>query len=182
MRPTFLFAVWAACLLAGAGCAHPQQATRAPGEGRDPGNLQVVPLAAAPAPEGETAPAEPTAALTQEPLLQSDPKPSSDPLNTATADAAGAPVVPPDPPSESEVRLRERIQSALVRQKSLSYTAKHVSVAVDKSDVTLEGDVRTAREKADVQAIVEKVQGVRRVHNKLGVINATMMPAPDALR
>lgn len=177
MRPRFLFAL---CLLAGAACAH--EAKPEPASAREPGTIRVVPVAAAPRPEGETAAAASTAALVQKPEIRSDPQPSSDPLASPTADASGKPVTPADPPSAAEVRLRERIQAALGRRKSLSFTAKHVSIEVDKSDVTLQGDVRTAREKAEVQSIVEGIQGVRRVHNKLAVIDARMMPAPDAVR
>jgi hypothetical protein len=180
MRSMFLFAV---CLLGGAACAHrsgssAETTPRTP----EPGTIKVVPVAVAPQPEGETEAGEATAALVQQPELQSDPKPSRDPLVSPTADAAGQPVIPADPPSAQEVRLRERIQAALGRRKSLSFTAKHVSVQVNKSDVTLEGDVRTAHEKAEVQSIVEKIQGVGRVNNKLAVIDERMMPAPDALR
>jgi hypothetical protein len=180
MRRTFLIAV---CLLTGSACAHGQRSKPEPGGTDELGSIQTVPVTTEPRPEAETGAADSTAALTpQPPQSKSEPQPSNDPLAHPTADAAGKPVTPPDPPSDGEVRLRERIQSALARSKSLSFTAKHVSVAVDDSDVTLEGDVRTAREKAEVQATVEKIQGVRRVHNKLAVIDAKMMPAPDAVR
>lgn len=79
--------------------------------------------------------------------------------------------------SRAELQLRERIQRALGNHGSLSYTAQRVSVAVDNHTVTLAGDVRTEREKADVQAIVQRVQGVRRVENRLAVID---QPQPAA--
>jgi hypothetical protein len=176
MRPTFLFAI---CLLAGAACAH-RQGSKTETTRPDPGTMQMVPVSSAP--EGQTPAGASTAALVQQPELESDPQPSSDPLVSPTADGAGQPVTPADPPSAEEVRLRERIQAALGRHKSLSFTAKHVSVEVDKSDVTLQGDVRTAHEKAEVQSIVEQIQGVRRVNNRLAVKDAKMMPAPDAVR
>jgi hypothetical protein len=178
MRPTLLFAI---CLLAGAACAH-RQSSKAETTRPEPGTMQVVPVSAAPRPEGQTAAGASTAALVQQPELKSDPQPNSDPLVSPTADAAGDAVTPADPPSAQEVRLRERIQAALGRHKSLSFTAKHVSVEVDKSDVTLQGDVRTAHEKAEVQSIVEQIQGVRRVNNRLAVKDEKMMPAPDAVR
>jgi hypothetical protein len=174
MRYLFSFAV---CLLATA-CAHQQTNTKT----RDPGTIEVVPVAAKPRPEGETPAAASTAALVQQPELASDPQPSSDPLVSPTADASGTPVTPTDPPTASEVRLRERVQAALARAKSLSFTARHVTIEVDRSDVTLQGDVRNAHEKAEVQSIVEGLEGVRRVHNKLAVSSSRMMPAPDAVR
>jgi BON domain len=176
MRPTFLFAI---CLL-GTACAHSTSTSET--SAREPGTIQLVPVVAKPLPESQTPAGASTAALVQKPELTSDPKPSSDPLVSPTADAAGEPVTPAHPPTGEEVQLRERIQAALGRRKSLSYTAQHVSVEVDKADVTLQGDVRTAREKAKVQSIVEQIQGVRRVHNRLAVIDERMMPAPDAVR
>lgn len=75
--------------------------------------------------------------------------------------------------SPSEIQLRERIQEKLATTNGLSYTARHVSVGIEKQDVTLSGDVRNAREKNEVQALVERVQGVRRVKNQLAVVNQT---------
>jgi BON domain len=175
MRPTLLFAT---CLLVGAACAHQQNPAPEAASAREPGIVAAAPVAAAPQPEGQAPPAESSAALVQSPE-PSAPKPSSDPLFGQSADASGQPVVRTDPPTAEEVHLRERIQTELGQQPTLSFTAKHVSVQVDKSDVTLEGDVRTAREKSEVQSIVEKIQGVRRVHNKLAVRDATP-PARDA--
>jgi BON domain len=177
MRPTLLFAI---CLLVGAACAHKQNPVPEAASAREPGTVEVVPVAAAPQTAGDAPAAESSAALVQSPEPTA-PKPSSDPLLGPTADASGQPEIRVAPPTAEEVRLRERIQTELGQQTTLSFTAKHVSVEVDRSDVTLEGDVRTAREKSDVQAIVEKIQGVRRVHNKLAVRDATP-PARDALR
>ena len=46
-------------------------------------------------------------------------------------------------------------------------------MGIEKQEVTLTGDVRNAREKNEVQALVERVQGVRRVKNQLAVVNQT---------
>lgn len=79
---------------------------------------------------------------------------------------------PPDPPaSKEETELRERIQRTLAQDNSLSFTAKRVRIEIDRGRVTLLGEVRTAREKNEVADLVEKVSGVRRVHNRLAIID-----------
>lgn len=70
-----------------------------------------------------------------------------------------------------EADLRERIQRALLHSKELSYTAQRVRVEIEASDVTLRGEVRTAREKREVEQLIQRVSGVRRVNNALAVID-----------
>jgi osmotically-inducible protein OsmY len=89
-----------------------------------------------------------------------------------TAPSAGSVADAPQPTRE-ESALRERIQRRLSQEKRLSYTAQHVRLEVKQSDVTVQGEVRTAREKQDVAQIIESIAGVRRVNNQLAVINQT---------
>lgn len=70
-------------------------------------------------------------------------------------------------PSAEDIALRERIQNTLGSASGLSYSARHVSVVVDKQDVTLKGDVRNDRERKEVESLVQQIQGVKRVKNQL---------------
>jgi hypothetical protein len=76
-----------------------------------------------------------------------------------------------------EAELRERIQRALLQSKELSYTAQRVRLEIASSDVTLRGEVRTALEKREVEELIQRVSGVRRVNNALAVIDQA--PATD---
>jgi hypothetical protein len=76
-------------------------------------------------------------------------------------------------PTHAEIDLRERVQRALLAAESLSYTAKHARVEVDERDVSLYGEVRTSQEKLELGKVVRGVSGVRRVDNRMVVINRT---------
>jgi hypothetical protein len=90
----------------------------------------------------------------------------------ATAPPGSAHAEPPaQAASKEEAELRERIQRTLAQDNSLSFTAKRVRIEIDRGRVTLLGEVRTAREKNEVADLVEKVSGVRRVHNRLAIID-----------
>jgi len=81
-------------------------------------------------------------------------------------------------PSQDEIELRERIQSALGSAPNLSYSARHVGVTVEKSDVTLHGDVRNDRERKEVEALVRQIQGVQKVKNQLSSVSQSTMRPP----
>jgi hypothetical protein len=141
--------------------------------------MKVVPVAPVPEGRAHADQTRPTMALSEAELAAhpsaNAPKPSAEMLPPSEARDAHK------QPKESEIQLRERVQRALLSRKSLSYTAQRISVAVSRRDVTLRGDVPTEREKGEIQHIVEGIEGVRRVHNELAVIDHRMMPAPDAL-
>lgn len=75
--------------------------------------------------------------------------------------------------AEQDIALRERIQSTLGTAPNLSYSARHVGVTVEKSEVTLSGDVRNERERKEVADLVQQIQGVRRVKNQISAISQT---------
>jgi hypothetical protein len=87
--------------------------------------------------------------------------------------AAGAHGAAARAPTRQENELRERIQSRLLSEQKLSYTARRVRVEVSQNDVTVQGEVRTAREKSDVEQLIQHIEGVRRVNNQLAVIDQT---------
>jgi len=95
------------------------------------------------------------------------------PTVVALPPGSATPTPPREVASKSELELRERIQRTLLREPSLSFTAKRVRVEVEHDRVTLLGEVRTAREKSEVEDLVQKVSGVRRVKNQLAVIDQT---------
>jgi len=97
-------------------------------------------------------------------------EPAAPKVETAPPGSALAPP-PPEAASRDEAELRERIQRTLSQDRSLSFTAKRVRVEVDRGRVTLLGEVRTAREKNEVADLVERVSGVRRVNNRLAIID-----------
>jgi hypothetical protein len=97
-------------------------------------------------------------------------EPAAPTVATAPPGSAHAPP-PPEAANKDEAELRERIQRTLAQDSSLSFTAKRVRVEIDRGRVTLLGEVRTAREKNDVADLVERVSGVRRVHNRLAIID-----------
>jgi hypothetical protein len=85
----------------------------------------------------------------------------------------GSALTPPLPAaaSKEEAELRERIQRTLLQHRNLSFTARRVRVEIERGRVTLLGEVRTTREKSEVEDLVQKVSGVRRVTNQLAIID-----------
>lgn len=102
-------------------------------------------------------------------------EPAAPTVATAPPGSALSPKAP-ESASKEEANLRERIQSTLMHDQSLSFTAKRIRVEIERGRVTLLGEVRTLREKNEVAELVHKVEGVRRVSNRLAVIDT---PAPS---
>lgn len=99
------------------------------------------------------------------------------PGSPAQSAAADAPQL-----SREESALRERIQRRLLQDKRLSYTAQRVRLDVKRGDVTVQGEVRTAREKREVEEVIGNIAGVRRVDNQLAVIDQTNPDAASGLQ
>jgi hypothetical protein len=97
-------------------------------------------------------------------------EPAAPTVATAPPGSALTPKAP-DAASKEEANLRERIQSTLMHDQSLSFTAKRIRVEIERGRVTLLGEVRTLREKNEVAELVHRVEGVRRVTNRLAVID-----------
>ena len=111
--------------------------------------------------------------------------PGSAPVGSPTSAAgasdttASAPSAAARTPTRQENELRERIQGRLLTEQGLSYTARRVRVEVSQHDVTLQGEVRTVREKSDVEQLIQQIEGVRRVNNQLAVIDQTRPNSPS---
>ncbi|HEX6245427.1 MAG TPA: BON domain-containing protein [Polyangiales bacterium] len=119
-----------------------------------------------------------------DPRVSPSSSPSPSPAGTTPVAAAGQPESPATDTAKltpEESALRERIQRRLLQDKSLSYTAQRVRLDVKRNEVTVQGEVRTAREKQEVEQLIESISGVRRVNNQLAVIDQTNQTTPSGL-
>jgi len=66
-------------------------------------------------------------------------------------------------------RVRQTIRKAVVDNDSLSTNAHNVKIITVDGAVTLRGPVKTAEEKATVEALAQKASGVKSVDNQLEV-------------
>ena len=73
------------------------------------------------------------------------------------------------PNSESDIDVLAAVRSAIVDDDSLSTSAHNVKIMVEKGVVTLRGPVKTANEKARVEALARKVVGVVSIDNRLDI-------------
>jgi hypothetical protein len=157
----------------------------------------VAPAAAAaraeetPAARVESAAPPPRPSVAGEAQLQTTAPPPDAPLappEPAASDVVSAPLgAEARPPAKlgaeiarDDAELRERVQRALLNASSLSYTAKRVRVDVAQHEVTLRGEVRTSKERKELEEIVRALPGVKRLNNQVALINPTLprTPAP----
>lgn len=163
--------------------AHPetgvsQSPEPSPAEARGPGRLEesaATMHTAAPLPQPNAAmavaiepSATPPAPVTKPPAASDGMAPM--PTHAEQPEKPGAEI------ARADAELRERVQRALLGSTSLSYTAKHVRVEVAHHDVTLRGEVRTARERSDLEKIVRGLRGVRNLDNQVALISAATAP------
>lgn len=73
--------------------------------------------------------------------------------------------------SEADREITRNIRQAIVKDDSLSTTAKNVKIVTSNGVVTLRGPVKNEREKTEIAAKVKQVTGVRNVDNQLEVEN-----------
>jgi osmotically-inducible protein OsmY len=71
--------------------------------------------------------------------------------------------------SGSETKITATIREAMIGDKTLSFTAKNVKVITVGTKVTLRGPVKSAQEKAAIEAIAKQTAGVSDVDNQLEV-------------
>lgn len=187
----------------GMACAHrpapPAVVETKPAEPRAEGSVSETQAALSEGPSGDprlgnlalsNAPAAPRAEVAPEPSAASSgnsearehtkadkPRVIEPAAPTVATVRPGSALMPPAPEaaSKDEADLRARIQRTLLRDASLSFTAKRVRVEVEHGRVTLLGEVRTAHEKTEVEDLVQKVSGVRRVSNRLAIIDQPAM-------
>lgn len=81
--------------------------------------------------------------------------------------------VPASEPSQADKdrELARKVRRALVTDKSLSISAKNVSIDVQNAVVTLKGKARSSEEKNLIGAKAEEVVGAGHVRNEIAVRN-----------
>jgi len=73
--------------------------------------------------------------------------------------------------SESDRKITQQIRQSVVKDGSLSFTAKNVKIITINGKVTLRGPVKTAAERTAIEAAAKNVAGVGQVDNQLDVKN-----------
>lgn len=85
-------------------------------------------------------------------------------------DRTGALPTPMDQSNESaDLKITESIREALMKDDSLSFTAKNVKIITEKGIVTLRGPVANQAEKDSIAAKARAVAGVTKVDNLIEV-------------
>lgn len=78
----------------------------------------------------------------------------------------------PGDQGENEVdrTITQKIRQGVMKSELLSMTAKNIKIITVDAIVTLRGPVHTDQERSDIVAIVQTVDGVRRVDNQLEIV------------
>ena len=105
-------------------------------------------------------------------------QPQSPPAQTApdntgrnVRDRSGATLTPGDQSeSEADRTLTQRIRQAVVADDSLSTTAHNVKIITVNGVATLRGPVKSAKEKATIDAKAQQIAGATKVKNHLEII------------
>jgi len=71
--------------------------------------------------------------------------------------------------SEADRKVTQQIRQAIVKDSSLSFTAKNVKIITQNGKVVLRGPVKTDAEKASIEAAARKVAGDGQVQSLLEV-------------
>ena len=71
--------------------------------------------------------------------------------------------------SSQDVKITAAIRRAVVRDHSLSMTAKNVKIITSNGMVTLRGPVNTAEEKTKIEQLAQSAAGNAKIDNKLEV-------------
>ncbi len=71
--------------------------------------------------------------------------------------------------SESDRNLTQQIRQAVMKDDSLSFTAKNVKIITVNGKVTLRGPVKSAQERAAIETAAKKLAGANQVENLIEV-------------
>ena len=107
-------------------------------------------------------------------LPAQNPSPALEPDNSRVnaRDRNGSALTPMDQgSSEQDRKITQQIRQAVVKDGSLSFTAKNVKIITINGKVTLRGPVKTDAERIAVEALAKKVAGASQVDNFLEVKN-----------
>lgn len=72
----------------------------------------------------------------------------------------------------ADLAITRSIRQAVVKDESLTLTAKNVKIITDGGRVTLRGPVNSAEEKSKIEQLAKKAAGETKVDNQLEVIAA----------
>ena len=100
--------------------------------------------------------------------------PSTAPDNTRinTRDRDSKALTPMDQGgSEGDRKITQQIRQAVMKDGSLSFTAKNVKIITINGKVTLRGPVKTDAERSSIEAAAKNVAGVAQVDNQLEIKN-----------
>jgi hyperosmotically inducible periplasmic protein len=77
----------------------------------------------------------------------------------------------PGDQGENEVdrTITQKVRQGVMKNDALSMTAKNVKIITANSVVTLRGPVKSEKERADIVAIAQGTDGVKRVDNQLEI-------------
>jgi hypothetical protein len=85
-------------------------------------------------------------------------------------DKSGKTLTPMDQgPSEDDRKITQQIRQAVVKDGSLSFTAKNVKIITINGKVTLRGPVKTDAERSAIEAEAKGIAGVTQVDNQLEI-------------
>jgi osmotically-inducible protein OsmY len=85
-------------------------------------------------------------------------------------DRAEAALTPGDQgESDADRSITQSIRQAVVKDDALSFTAKNIKIITVDGVVTLRGPVKSDKEKTDIGALAQQVNGIKRVDNQLEV-------------
>lgn len=71
--------------------------------------------------------------------------------------------------SDADIKVTQQIRQAVMKDDSLSFTAKNVKIITVGGKVTLRGPVNTAQERTSIEAAAKKIAGVAQVENLLEI-------------
>jgi len=72
--------------------------------------------------------------------------------------------------SAPDLKITQEIRKAVMADGSLSFTAKNVKIITSNGKVTLRGPVKSASERAAIEAAARKVAGAGKVDNQLEIV------------
>jgi osmotically-inducible protein OsmY len=96
--------------------------------------------------------------------------PPADNTKTNERDHNTAALTPMDQ-GENEVdrTITQKVRQGVMKDDTLSMTAKNVKIITANSVVTLRGPVKSEKERSDIVALAQHVDGVKRVDNQLEI-------------
>jgi hyperosmotically inducible periplasmic protein len=98
------------------------------------------------------------------------PKPDADNTRKNAPDKTGEKANPIDQSNDpADIKVTQAIRQAIVKDKSLTMTAKNVKIITSGGQVVLRGPVKSAEEKSKIEAAAKAAAGDAKVDNQLEV-------------